>query len=214
MWLVLIERSSWGLSSTIKTVEIVEELIEIWPNEVCDTLDQKNLFRVAQRTIKRVSSRVRMAGRHCMRNLGGSWINIMSDTFFCVSRMVSVRILFFLMFCKKVVLIHKFLPPIARQVELALISWVSWTFLMCHSQLKWYFQNGHLVLLAICSPLQLIHLKVCGCGSSGLVSNLEGLIFGLALQYHAIFLWCSSLWGPLHFWHLDPWDNGLPSSSV
>jgi len=35
--LVLIERSFQGLSIAIETVRIVEELVEIWPNEVCDS---------------------------------------------------------------------------------------------------------------------------------------------------------------------------------
>ena len=34
--LVLIERSFQGLSVAIETVRIDEELMEIWPNEVCD----------------------------------------------------------------------------------------------------------------------------------------------------------------------------------
>jgi len=34
----LIERSFQGLSIAIETVRIVEELVEIWPNEVCDNL--------------------------------------------------------------------------------------------------------------------------------------------------------------------------------
>jgi len=36
MWLVLIERSFQGLFVAIETVKIDEELMEIWPNEVCD----------------------------------------------------------------------------------------------------------------------------------------------------------------------------------
>ena len=36
---VLIKRSFQGLSGAIKAVRIVEELIEIWPNEVCDKID-------------------------------------------------------------------------------------------------------------------------------------------------------------------------------
>jgi len=34
----LIKRSFQGLSIAIDTMRIVEELVEIWPNEVCDTL--------------------------------------------------------------------------------------------------------------------------------------------------------------------------------
>ena len=36
MWLVSIENSFQGLSIAIETVRINEELMEIWPNEVCD----------------------------------------------------------------------------------------------------------------------------------------------------------------------------------
>jgi len=38
MWLVSIERSFQGLSVAIETVRIIEELMEIWPNEVCNTV--------------------------------------------------------------------------------------------------------------------------------------------------------------------------------
>jgi len=38
MYFVSIERSFQGLSSTVGTVEIIKELIEIDLNEVCDTL--------------------------------------------------------------------------------------------------------------------------------------------------------------------------------
>jgi len=34
--LILIKRSFQGLSGAIETVRIVKELVEIWPNEVCD----------------------------------------------------------------------------------------------------------------------------------------------------------------------------------
>ena len=37
MWLVSIKRSFQGLFVAIETMRIVEELMEIWPNEVCDT---------------------------------------------------------------------------------------------------------------------------------------------------------------------------------
>jgi len=36
--LVSIERSFQGLSVAIETMRIVEELVEIWPNKVCDTV--------------------------------------------------------------------------------------------------------------------------------------------------------------------------------
>ena len=37
-WLVSIKRSFQGLSVAIETVKIVEGLMEIWPNEVCDNI--------------------------------------------------------------------------------------------------------------------------------------------------------------------------------
>jgi len=37
-YLVSIERSFQGLSVAIETVRIDEELMEIWPNEVCDSI--------------------------------------------------------------------------------------------------------------------------------------------------------------------------------
>ena len=42
---MLIERSFQGLSGAIETVRIVKELVEIWPNEVCDKrLEVKHLI--------------------------------------------------------------------------------------------------------------------------------------------------------------------------
>ena len=38
MWLASIKWFSWGLSVVVKTMRIVKELMEIWPNEVCDTI--------------------------------------------------------------------------------------------------------------------------------------------------------------------------------
>jgi len=38
----LIERSFQGLSVAVETVRIVEELVEIWLNEVCDRADYGN----------------------------------------------------------------------------------------------------------------------------------------------------------------------------
>jgi len=41
----LIKRSFQGLSVAIETVRIIEELMEIWPNEVCDSLvDSLNTY--------------------------------------------------------------------------------------------------------------------------------------------------------------------------
>ena len=37
-WLALIRRSFWELSIVFETMRIVKELMEIWLNEVCDTL--------------------------------------------------------------------------------------------------------------------------------------------------------------------------------
>jgi len=42
----LIERSFQGLSVVIKTVRIVEELVEIWLNEVCDRKTRKKLEKI------------------------------------------------------------------------------------------------------------------------------------------------------------------------
>ena len=36
--MVSIKRSFQGLFVAVETVRIVEELVEIWPNEVCDIL--------------------------------------------------------------------------------------------------------------------------------------------------------------------------------
>ena len=57
----------------------------------------------------------------------------------------------------------------------------------------------------MCSPLQLMHLKEWGQGMPWAVLSRGGFDLGLTLQYHASSLWCSSLCGPLHFWHQDPW---------
>jgi len=45
MWLVFIERSFQGLSVAIETVRIDEELMEIWPNEVCDNHSTRQILR-------------------------------------------------------------------------------------------------------------------------------------------------------------------------
>jgi len=49
------ERSFQGLSIAVETVRIVEELVEIWPNEVCDiwdhTVDLKETFKPQKRKI-------------------------------------------------------------------------------------------------------------------------------------------------------------------
>jgi len=42
----LIERSFQELSGAVKTMRIIKELIEIWPNEVCDTVMWVKLFAV------------------------------------------------------------------------------------------------------------------------------------------------------------------------
>ena len=89
----------------------------------------------------------------------------------------------------------------AEWVELARISLSSCAFLVCHSLLNLCFQNGHLGSSARWDSLQLRHLKLWGHGSPAFVSNLGGLVLKLALQHHAMSLWCSSLCGPLHFWH-------------
>ena len=44
-WLESIERSLLGLSIAFETVRIVEELIEIWPNEVYNTKTLKSIAR-------------------------------------------------------------------------------------------------------------------------------------------------------------------------
>jgi len=93
----------------------------------------------------------------------------------------------------------------ARQVELALVSLAFCAFFECYSRLNLYFQKGHLLSFAMCSPLQLMHLKLWGHGSPLAVSNLGGFSLKLILQYHTRSLWYSSLWEPLHFWHLEPW---------
>ena len=97
------------------------------------------------------------------------------------------------------------MPPAARRIELALISLASWAFFECHSQLKWCFQNGHLVSSTMWSPLQLTHLNVWGHSLPCLVSRWGGFSLKLALQYQAKSLWFLILWGPLHFWHFEPW---------
>ena len=47
-WLVSIERSFQGLSVAIETVRIDEELMKIWPNEVCDKWDMLSMNFVVE----------------------------------------------------------------------------------------------------------------------------------------------------------------------
>jgi len=100
---------------------------------------------------------------------------------------------------------HTLILPIARQVELVLVSLASWAFFEYHLWLNLCFQKGHLLSSAMCLPLQLMHLKVWGHGSPLAVSSLGELSLKLALQHYTKSLWCSNLWGPLHFWHFEPW---------
>ena len=37
MWLASIKRSFWGLFVAFKTMRIIEELMKIWPNKVCNS---------------------------------------------------------------------------------------------------------------------------------------------------------------------------------
>jgi len=48
----LIERSFQRLSAAIETMRIVEELVEIWPNEVCNIQNEKHM----QKYLKHVYS--------------------------------------------------------------------------------------------------------------------------------------------------------------
>jgi len=92
-----------------------------------------------------------------------------------------------------------------ERMEFDWLSRISAYFLMCHSLWKRCLQNGQEFESAWWSPLQFEHLKEWGHGSPFLVSSLGGLILSLALQHHPNSLWCSDLWGPLHFMHFDPW---------
>ena len=76
---------------------------------------------------------------------------------------------------------HILLPSTAERIELAQIYLSSCAFFVCHSLLKWCFQNGHVVSLAKWLPLQLRHLNLRGHGSPFCVSNLGGLVLFLAL---------------------------------
>ena len=98
-----------------------------------------------------------------------------------------------------------FEPFTSEWIDCDLFSQISACFLMCHSLLKRYLQNGQEFESAWWSPLQLEHLNEWGHGSPFLVSNLEGLVLALALQHQPNSLWCSDLWGPLHLTHLAPW---------
>jgi len=44
-WLVSIERFFQGLSVAVETVRIIEELVEIWLNEVCDKDNLKDVIQ-------------------------------------------------------------------------------------------------------------------------------------------------------------------------
>ena len=53
--------------------------------------------------------------------------------------------------------------------------------------------------------MQFKHLNKWEQGLPCLVSNLEGLVFGLALQHQENWQWCSVICRPLHFTHFDLW---------
>ena len=73
----------------------------------------------------------------------------------------------------------------------------------CYSLLKQYLQNGHKFKSAWWSPLQFRHLKKWGHSSPCLVSNLEGLVFELALQYQENCQWYLVKCGPLYLTYLE-----------
>ena len=77
--------------------------------------------------------------------------------------------------------------------------------LECYPLLNQCFQNGQLVELAWCLPLQLRHLKECRQGSPFLVSNLGGLILSLALQHQVKWWWWMVWWDLLHLMYLALW---------
>jgi len=76
-----------------------------------------------------------------------------------------------------------------EQIDSFQISCIFIYFFEYHFLLKQYFQKEHFVESAWWSPLQLEHLNECRYGSPFLVSNLERLVFLLALQHYTNSLW-------------------------
>jgi len=68
----------------------------------------------------------------------------MMSKFLLFLRIESVSSLFFQTFCKKILRDFTIIVYHHPQIELALISWSSCVFLVCHSQLNLCFQNRQL----------------------------------------------------------------------
>ena len=69
--------------------------------------------------------------------------------FLLFSNMVFIRVLFFLMFCENIfrvslIIVFYCLLPMARRIELALVSQASCAFFECQSLLNQFLQKGHL----------------------------------------------------------------------
>ena len=84
-WLVSIERSFQGLSIAIETVRINEELMEIWPNEVCDSLRWNSTVSSGAETLEVDSQELclRLYPFHLMRYwnlLQYQWLSSISST--------------------------------------------------------------------------------------------------------------------------------------
>ena len=92
-----------------------------------------------------------------------------------------------------------------EQIEFLLASWSLAYSLECYSLLKQCFQKEYSIKSARWEPLQLRHLNVWGQGLPFLVLSLGGFDLVLALQHQANSWWCSVIWEPLYFTHLDSW---------
>ena len=100
---------------------------------------------------------------------------------------------------------HACLPLTSKQINLLLLSQISWYFFVCYSLLNLCFQNRYRLEFTWWLPLQFEHLKEWRHSFPCFVSSLGEFVLKFTLQHQANWWWCSLLCSPLHLVHLEPW---------
>ena len=133
---------------------------------------------------------------------GGSWINSMSASFL-FSKIVSVKSLFFLIFCKKILRVFKIILYHHPQLSKLSLLWFPRALeLSCYANHDWIcvFKEKviavYLLITFVVNILEWMEIQF-------FFWSLGRLILKFALQHYSISLQCSNLCSPLHFWHLD-----------
>ena len=94
---------------------------------------------------------------HRIRDLGGSWMKITSAEFFWVSKMISVKTLFFLTFCEKIFRLFLIISCYHPWLGGLSWSWFPWFLVLSLSAIRdWIFASKrgtccHLLCVHLCS---------------------------------------------------------------